>query len=312
MRQDITIVGAGVSGLTCAVTLKEAGFDVRVVARERWPMTVSAIAAAVWYPYKAWPPERMLAWARRSYERFAELAADARTGVLMREGLEVYRRPMADPWWKAAVPDFERAPPPPGYRDAWRFTSPVVEMPVYLPWLERRFLDAGGRIEAAEVRTLDLGGIVVDCAGLGARTLVPDPSVTANFGQIVRVENPGLTRWLIDEEHPDGMAYVIPRSTDCILGGTAEDGRQRPEPDDAACEAILRRCIALEPRLAGARVLGGAAGFRPVRPSVRLERETIGRTIVVHDYGHGGAGVTLSWGCAEEVLRLVERGGTSP
>ena len=59
------------------------------------------------------------------------------------------------------------------------------------------------------------------------------------------------------------------------------------------------------PLLAGVRVLGGAVGLRPARPAVRLEAEPHDRGVVVHCYGHGGAGVTLAWGCAEEVVGLV-------
>ncbi|WP_435742097.1 DNA polymerase Y family protein, partial [Nocardioides sp. SYSU DS0663] len=55
------------------------------------------------------------------------------------------------------------------------------------------------------------------------------------------------------------------------------------------------------PPPAPARVLRTKVGLRPARPSVRLERQ--GR--VVHCYGHGGAGVTLSWGCAEEVVTIL-------
>ena len=55
------------------------------------------------------------------------------------------------------------------------------------------------------------------------------------------------------------------------------------------------------PELADARVVGHRVGLRPVRSAVRLEAE--GR--VVHCYGQGGAGVTLSWGCADEVAALV-------
>ncbi|HYX90559.1 MAG TPA: FAD-dependent monooxygenase, partial [Myxococcaceae bacterium] len=41
-RTRVTVIGGGVSGLTCGVVLQEAGFQVRIVARERWPRTVSA------------------------------------------------------------------------------------------------------------------------------------------------------------------------------------------------------------------------------------------------------------------------------
>jgi D-amino-acid oxidase len=60
-------------------------------------------------------------------------------------------------------------------------------------------------------------------------------------------------------------------------------------------------------RLASAEILGHRVGVRPVRPSVRLELETSSTGIrYLHNYGHGGAGVTLSWGCAVEVLRIVD------
>jgi D-amino-acid oxidase len=54
-----------------------------------------------------------------------------------------------------------------------------------------------------------------------------------------------------------------------------------------------------------ARGLGHRVGLRPARPGDRLELDAIGGTAVVHNYGHGGAGVTLSWGCAEAVRDLV-------
>jgi D-amino-acid oxidase len=122
----------------------------------------------------------------------------------------------------------------------------------------------------------------------------------------VRVRNPGLERFVLDGEHPEGVTYVIPRSGDCILGGTAEEGEWDTEPDSQTAAAILRRCVALEPRLAETEVLEHKVGLRPGRPEIRLEIEGVSESAPrVHNYGHGGSGVTLSWGCAEETLRLV-------
>jgi D-amino-acid oxidase len=88
-----------------------------------------------------------------------------------------------------------------------------------------------------------------------------------------------------------------------VLGGTFEVGRGDLTPDPAEADAIVRRCVALEPRLAGAVRTGERIGLRPVRHGgPRLER--VGR--IVHAYGHGGAGMTLAWGCADEVADLVE------
>jgi D-amino-acid oxidase len=94
---------------------------------------------------------------------------------------------------------------------------------------------------------------------------------------------------------------VIPRRNEVLLGGSAvlvdPDAVHAPLP--AITARILDRCRAsgFDP---GA-VLYERVGLRPIRPEVRLERE--GR--IVHNYGHGGAGYTLSWGCAEDVVKAV-------
>jgi D-amino-acid oxidase len=112
-------------------------------------------------------------------------------------------------------------------------------------------------------------------------------------------------RFLFDESEERGIAYVIPRSADCILGGTAEEGNASLVPDPVKGEAILARCRRLLPPGAPVHVLEHRVGLRPGRPTVRLEEERLEGRRVIHNYGHGGAGVTLSWGCAEEVTALV-------
>ncbi|MBA2528782.1 MAG: FAD-binding oxidoreductase [Euzebyales bacterium] len=311
--REALVVGAGVSGLSVAVRLLEAGWDVRLWADKLPVDTTSGVAAAIWYPYRAYPEERVLAWGARSLAVFTELAHDPATGVDLREGLEVAREPLRDPWWAPAVPALRHARTeelPARYADGLVFRVPVVEMPVYLRWLEGRVSQLGGHIQQRRVRSLrepaEVAPVVVDCAGLGARELVPDPAVTPIRGQVVRVRNPGLTRFLLDESDPEGVTYVVPRRGDVVLGGTAQEGESELRPDPATATAILRRCTALEPRLAGAEILEHRVGLRPGRPAVRLEAEDLaGGTRVVHDYGHGGAGVTLSWGCAQAVVELL-------
>jgi D-amino-acid oxidase len=225
---------------------------------------------------------------------------------------ELFRDPAPDPWWRAAVTDLRRCRPaelPEGYRDGLVFTTPVVEMPIYLAGLWRRFGSGGGVMEQRTVESLgEFAGTtqaVVNCAGLGAGQLAGDATVVPIRGQVVRVENPGLDRVVLDEYGVD-VTYIVPRTDDCILGGTAQVGETDLRPDPRTAAAILRRCTALEPRLAGARVLGHRVGLRPGRPAVRLEREgDADQTPCVHCYGHGGAGVTLSWGCAADVVALV-------
>jgi D-amino-acid oxidase len=309
-RADAVVVGCGVIGLTAAICLREAGMDVGIVAAELPPGTTSSVAAAIWYPYKAYPEDLVLSWGRRTFEIFEELSDTPESGVLMREGVEIWRERVLDPWWAGAVPGIRRCNEdelPPGYRDGHAFVTPVVEMPIYLAYLMDRFSAAGGSVQRRTIFSLDElhARVVVNCVGLGARDLVDDTSMEPIRGQIVRVSNPGLECFILDKENPAGVAYIVPRSDDCILGGTAEKGEWDLEPDPETAAAILRRCTRLEPRLRGAEVLEHKVGLRPARPEIRLERED-GSIPRIHNYGHGGSGITLSWGCAEETLRLVQ------
>lgn len=304
----VIVVGAGVVGLSCAVRLLEAGHRVDVVARDLPGETTSDVAAALWYPYRAWPQERVLAWGARTYEVFAQMVAldaegSAVTGVRIVPGTEVLAGPSPDPWWAPAVPGLTRSAAPSGYGGAWSFETPVIEMPIYLRWLAARLEALGGTLTRLNLSGLPSGGdLVVNASGLGARLLGADLGVTPVAGQVVLVEQHGLERWWLDG---DGPTYVVPRSRDIVVGGTAEEGEWSRTPSPAVAAAILARASRLVPELAGARVLRHKVGLRPARPVVRLERE--GR--VIHCYGHGGAGVTLSWGCAEEVAALAGTSG---
>lgn len=314
MTTDAVVVGCGVIGLSTAIRLRESGLDTRIVTAELPENTTSAVAAAIWYPYKAYPEDAVLRWGARTLEVFEDLAKAPETGVRMREGVELRREATGEPWWAVAVPGVRRCAEdelPSGYRDGHAFVVPVIEMPVYLRYLVDRFAAAGGGIEERAIDSLDeLAGearTVVNCAGLGARELVGDDSLRPIRGQVLRVRNPGLDSFFLDEDDPEGVTYIVPRSKDCILGGTADEGTWDTEPDAAMAAEILRRCTALEPRLAGAEVLEHRVGLRPGRPKVRLETESGGDAPVIHNYGHGGSGVTLSWGCAGEAADLVQK-----
>jgi D-amino-acid oxidase len=296
----VIVVGAGVVGLTCAVRLLEAGHRVDVVARDLPLETTSAVAAALWGPYRAFPQDRVTAWSKASYDAFAGLADDERTGVRMLTGTEVLREHQPDPWWRGAVPSLDRETAlPPGYADGWTYTCPVVDMPVFLGWLAARVDELGGTITRMNLSALPGGGhLVVNATGLGARHFGADPTVHPVRGQVVVVEQVGLDRWTLDAA---GLTYVVPRTREVVVGGTDDEGEWSRTPDPAVAEQVLHRATALVPALEGARVLRHKVGLRPVRPEVRLER--VGE--VIHCYGHGGAGVTLSWGCADEVTGLA-------
>ncbi|WP_457186955.1 FAD-dependent oxidoreductase [Nocardioides sp. P5_E3] len=302
MRRVI-VVGAGVIGLSCAVRLLEAGHRVDVVGRDLPLETTSSVAAAVWSPYSR-PQEHVARWARAAYDAFAELCDDESAGVVMRTGTELFREPSGDVWWRDALPpgagpDRETSLPE-GYASGLTMRTPVVEMPVYLRWLAARVDELGGTVTRMNLSALPTGdALVVNASGIGARLLGGDRTVSPVRGQVVLVEQVGIDHWWIDAETP---SYVVPRAHDVVLGGTAIEGEWSRTPEPAVAASILERAARIEPRLAGARVLRHKVGLRPSRPSVRLER--VGD--VVHCYGHGGCGVTVSWGCADDVVGLID------
>lgn len=303
----VVVVGAGVVGLSCAVRLLEAGHHVGVVARDLPLETTSSVAAALWGPYRAFPFERVGAWSRTTYQELESLSHLPGAGVRMRPGTELHRTTQTDPWWRDAVPSLTRvealAPP---YVDGWSFVAPVVEMPVYLPWLVGRIEALGGTISRMALSALpDHAEVVVNATGLGARRMAEDSTMTPVRGQVVYVEQVGLERWWLDGAAEGGPVYVVPRSQDIVVGGTDDEGEWDRRPDPDVARLILSRATALVPALARAKVIGHRVGLRPARPAVRLEVEESEGRRVVHCYGHGGAGVTLSWGCADEVAALV-------
>ncbi len=308
----ITIVGAGVSALSTGIRLLEAGHAVRIYARDLPPHTTSNVAAAVWYPYKAFPEDLVLHWAATTFAAFSLLEHTPDAGVTLREGIELFPYPVEDPWWQTAVPAFRRAQAadmPAGYADGYVFAAHVIEMDVYMPYLLHRFERGGGQVVQRTLASIDEafdGDTVINCAGLGARELLPDPTLQPIRGQIVRVAQVGVERFTFDDHGPGGVTYIVPRTNDIILGGVAEEGRESLEPDMATATAIVERCAVLEPRLRGAAILEHRVGLRPGRAAVRLERTVFAPgKILIHNYGHGGAGVTLSWGCANAVVALV-------
>ncbi|MEM7203860.1 MAG: FAD-dependent oxidoreductase [Planctomycetota bacterium] len=308
----VTVIGAGVVGLSAAVRLAEAGHDVRVVAQQPPESTTSAVAAAIWYPYAVEPKARVDSWAATTYAVFRALAADPDAAVHMRRVQMPWPTPQADPEWRDAVDGFARlttAERPAGYADGYAFDTPIAEMPDYLHYLVRRLSDLGVTVQIRSVTTLEAAvqdaDVAVNCAGLGAAELAGDATVFPIWGQVVRVAGVSLDHATLDERGATGLAYIVPRSRDVVLGGTAEAHVHKTAPEPAVSTAIRARCAALVPALEHAETIEVAAAARPGRPAVRLEAEAVANKTVVHCYGHGGAGMTLSWGCADEVAALV-------
>jgi D-amino-acid oxidase len=311
---DVVVVGAGVSGLSCAVALLEAGAHVRVLTAAGPAGAVSAVAGAMVGPVFGSGDDRSLAWERRSDGRFRQLAMEPATGVRIVAGRLLSAPELGPdlPAWAARVPGFDGVLGddrlPPGFSAGFAVDLPFADMPVYLAWLVRRVQQLGGSVEQQIVTDLEQVGAadrVVNCAGLGAAALAGDDTLTPVWGQHVIVAAPTATEFVMEGGAARDYISVVPHRRGVLLGGVRRPGRNHLTPDQVIAEETVARAAVAVPAVADAPVLGIEVGLRPGRrDGVRLEAEQVGSTTVVHNYGHDGNGVSWSWGCAADVVSL--------
>lgn len=301
--QQVTVIGAGVAGLTCAVALAERGHRVEVVAREV-PGITSVTAASLWALPFVEQSERVHRWARTTHDRLRADASDAagirplRLTTLARDEFP------ADAWMssflpRAGVREPEELPRP--YTFGPYAETVLIDTSRFLPWLCDRLARLHGTVREESVSSLEDvpgSGPIVLAAGSDSGRLVGDAAVSALEASVIRVPDPGILDAVIVRDGPLAPLFIVPRFDDVVLGGAADE---HPE-------VVLERAAAVEPRLAGAHILSHARGVRPMRGTVRVEADTTaipGRR-VVHCYGHGGAGFSICWGTARSVVELVE------
>jgi D-amino-acid oxidase len=339
MADRIAIIGAGVSGLTCGVVFAERGYRTAIFAKEAGQQTTSGAAAAVWFPYHVEPAERVIPLAVETYQALLDLARFPESGVSIIESRQFLRTgeiqipDWAIPLGASVIPSkvegsrragstvspLDSSTPLRSAQDDYQFRSgfslrvPLMDTTIYLDYLANRVRKAGGEINAnvcfEKLEDVDANfELVINCAGIGARELVQDVDLEPHRGQVVivpRIED--LSCAIVCDDEP--LMYAIPRTNDCVFGGTNEVSDNLAADPATTVQIVAECCHVLnidEPRVIAERV-----GLRPFRKSgVRLERDRLrdGRT-VIHNYGHGGAGFTLSWGCACEVLDLAASSG---
>ncbi len=310
---NVIVVGAGVIGLSTAIVLRQNGISVDIAASQVSPNTTSDVAAAFWFPYMAFPPERVNAWAQATLEHFSRIENLAEAGVQKRSAINYLGAEEELPSWAgiAGLNNSQADCSLSGYERSVHFETYVIDMSRYMPYLHHCLAATGGEIKITRIDKLDQlfenYDVVVNCTGLGARQLVPDAELVPARGQVVRIKRPAqLTRLWLDDRIVEKFTMVVPRDTDAILGGTYERGVDDLSIDTAETKAIIERCTKIAPEVAEPEILSVACGLRPTRYEVRLEPEILpAGKLLVHNYGHGGAGVTLSWGCALNVHSIL-------
>ncbi|HEY3738057.1 MAG TPA: FAD-dependent oxidoreductase [Jatrophihabitans sp.] len=313
----VAVLGAGVVGLSSAVVALEAGHDVTVYTPTGPLQTTSAKAAASVIPHTvelAGVPPDVLA---RSMARFTEIErTDPSAGVRWHTHWEASSLPLRkeaylDEVFNVAEALFPEVPG--GYAHGRSFTTFMAETPSYLPWLVQKVTTLGGRVVTVPAFT-DLAQVwelpeklVLNCTGLGAGILFRDSAVRPVRGQIAVVGPQPQLGYSISH---DGF-YVYPRATDTVIGGTNQFDADSEQVEPAVIDTLLRAARRILPSIGPEDVIRTYAGLRPYRDgSLRIEAERLGppgpgSTRIVHNYGHGGAGVTLAWGTAEHAVNLL-------
>lgn len=307
--KSVTVVGSGIIGLTTAIILQEVGFQVRIVAKEKFDHSLSHKVGAIWFPFEVHPKEKANRWASLAYSRYQDDIKPG-NGVKFLWFLNAYNSESNNDWVqqmpKGKAREARADELPAGMEMGILAEVPLAEPSRYLPYLFEKFRAAGGVFEEKPISNFPelarLDRLVVNCTGLGAKEICQDDDLHPMRGQILRCEK--LDNASFAEPTKKGaLLYVINRSEDCIIGGTdyTNDWNERENPTDT--DKILNRLkasgISQKPE-----ILEVVVGLRPARSSVRFEFDPAYPN-VFHNYGHGGAGFTIAWGCAMELGEIM-------
>jgi D-amino-acid oxidase len=324
----ITVLGCGVSGLSTALNLSKAGHKVKIVAEKTTPHTTSDVAAAFWSPYHVDGYEHQ--WAADSLSYFLQAQHEPEAGICPVTSLEYFESESdlhaweAQNWWRMLPSiNYDRLPAgnlPSPFKAGARYTIPIIRMTQYVPFLMKKYRALENHeITLRRVDNLqdlfDDCDILINCAGLGSRTLgdLHDTKMYPCLGQLVRLTHvhcPNMI-FMSTGSYAKEPLYIVPRcGKDIILGGTTLNDESWTEPQQYWTDRILQRCRDILPSLKDAQVIESKVGHRPNRHGglqVFLDKTHGYTKPVIHNYGHGGAGVTLSWGCAQQVARIVSQ-----
>ncbi|KAF2672185.1 D-amino acid oxidase [Microthyrium microscopicum] len=241
-----------------------------------------------------------------------------------------------DPWYAGVVPDFRLLKShelPPGHESGMAFTSVCINTALYLPWLMGQCLKHGATVKRGIVKHVSdaahlhasgsKADVVINCTGLSSKTLggVKDMELYPGRGQIILVRNESnlMVTTSGTDDGDDEATYIMQRAAGggTILGGCLQANNSDSNPDPNLATRILKRSLAVCPALIADSAPGAGVeaisivrhgvGLRPMRKSgPRVDKERIGKTWVVHSYGHGGYGYQSSYGSAYMVAGLVD------
>jgi len=316
----VLVIGSGIIGLSTTITLVQKGYKVTIWAKDIPPNTTSNKAAAVWFPFLAFPVDKVTKWSSETMQHYKTVAvANSSSGVILRKTVQVFRNTQENlPPWKDSVPVRRATKEELGhggtYVDGFTIEGVVADTDVYLEYLVNEVKSLGVDIIIKEVKhiqeALDKFDFIINCTGLGSRELLNDHSLFPTRGQTIIIKNKQeMLDVYSDDNSAAELAYIVPRTHTTVLGGTAQENDWNVQPSDDDTNRILKNCRTLSPHFNDVEIVQVKVGLRPTRPSIRLEPELFqeGKKVVIHNYGHGGSGFTVCWGCANEVAEILEK-----
>lgn len=307
----IAVIGGGITGLTTALALQETGAKVDIFSRDPFEKMTSYAAGAISYPYGVEDSPRTQEWYRQNDAVLLSMIDEPEAGIFWANWTKCTYDPDLE------IPEFfmrlrdarvlSEAECPQDYKKGMVARLLVMHVGRYYPFLRKKFESGGGTFTMREIKNLkelekDFD-LIVNATGINARHFVNDAQVYPMRGQVVIIKNPGIDFHFATFE---GRNYFYPRYEEILIGGSADVGEWDLTPDDALTKQILSWAATLDPRLQNPEVLSVRVGLRPMRPEVRVERDEQSCAVpVIHNYGQGGAGYTIAWGCAYEARDLA-------
>lgn len=277
--------------------------------------------------------DKIQCWATVTYNMLLKHAKQ-NIGVSIMDALFLCARKEASlPWYsslsnmKLVTPEHDKRVPQ-QYKCALKFTTAVVQMNIYMCHLQSLLKQLGVPIHLTReigcgshspswdmslasqyAKQMGEDTIIVNCAGVGAG-LISGEEMIPGRGILLRVKRPPQLNYVITENEEDAilskdglLAYAIPRGDEMLLGGTIFKGDWSEQADDEDVAGVRSRAEQLLP-IQGMEETGRWSGLRPLRSegTARVMKESDN---VISNYGHGGSGVSICWGCAEDVVSFV-------
>lgn len=334
-----TIIGGGIQALSTGILLQHLGHDTRMVAESfsyvggaDTPTVSTDYAAASIYPVQIeseYTEDELIERAESTFEPFYRT-----DGVPVRKHTHYYLyedrsdEPIPDRMDAVGVDEYDgELPTRPGRGISGGYVCEeyFVEMPAYVPRLHAAYRELGGETETRTVapdEAGDLGDTVFNCSGYGSRDLFDDDSMRAIKGHILQVPYDGAEplpfSYTYTPSEYDHYVYMYPRRETVLFGGSylagdIVDGEWRGEspekPTTLDGVTVPERLYTVNEAIAGEYVdverdaVDVKYGYRPYRADgMRIEREGD----VVHNYGHGGGGVSMSWWSALRAVGFVD------